>query len=165
MTTSADTAAKKYPHTTETQRRIVATYGEHLNNTGGNDPLDLLERIATQERLLSTNLPVAILAMSVSSQITLLATLEKAGAIGGPEFTEQWQVAPYGTLHQASPFSDKIMTHAEAVEWCDKPGSMSTPIRRRVATIDGLEVSTPWFRVPTDAQRVEHPNWPAEVAL
>lgn len=65
----------------ETTVHIVEKYGHLLNNTGGNDPIDLLRRLATNENLMTVNLPVAVLAIAVLSQIRLLARLEKEGLL------------------------------------------------------------------------------------
>lgn len=55
----------------ETTVHIVEKYGHLLNNTGGNDPIDLLRDLATNDRLMTVNLPVAVLAIAVKSQITI----------------------------------------------------------------------------------------------
>ncbi|AWN07800.1 hypothetical protein HOT31_gp130 [Microbacterium phage Hendrix] len=67
----------------EAQERIVEKYGHLLNNTGGNEPLELLRRLNTEERLMTTNMPVAVLAIAVQSQISLLITLERESVIHG----------------------------------------------------------------------------------
>ncbi|QNJ56015.1 hypothetical protein SEA_RASPUTIA_125 [Microbacterium phage Rasputia] len=66
---------------TEEQKRIVDTYGEFFNNTGGNDPLDLLTRLHREEYLVSTNMPVAMLAMAQLAQVNLIRTLENEGKL------------------------------------------------------------------------------------
>lgn len=63
------------------QVRVAAEYGHLLNNTGGNEPLELLTRLNREERLMTTNLPVAVLAIAVQSQISLILTLEKEGLL------------------------------------------------------------------------------------
>lgn len=85
MTENTDTT-EKYPHVTDLQRDIVARYGEHLNNTGGNDPLDLLNRLANPKsrNLATTNIVVFTLAVSVQSQVGLLAHLEREGILTPP---------------------------------------------------------------------------------
>ena len=65
----------------EAQVRVVEKYGHLINNTGGNEPLDLLERLNRNERLMTTNMPVAVLAIAVQSQISLILTLEKEGLL------------------------------------------------------------------------------------
>ena len=76
-----------YPDVNDNQREIVATYGHLLVNTGGNDPLDLLQRLqwpgdgARKNRLMTTNVVVFILATGVQAQVTLLARLKKEGLI------------------------------------------------------------------------------------
>lgn len=86
MTTATENLTTPDPETDqERTERIAATYGEHLVNTGGNDPLDLLHRLETEKNLLATNLPVAMLAISVSSQISMIKRLENAGLLPKPE--------------------------------------------------------------------------------
>ena len=63
------------------QVRVVEKYGHLLNNTGGNDPIDLLRDLNTNDRLLTVNMPVAILAIAVQSQLGLLIRLEKEGLL------------------------------------------------------------------------------------
>lgn len=65
----------------EAQVRVTETYGHLFNNTGGNEPLKLLTRLNREERLMTTNLPVAVLAIAVQSQISLILTLEKEGLL------------------------------------------------------------------------------------
>jgi hypothetical protein len=71
----------KHPAVSAWQRDLVSRYGEHLNNTGGNDPLDLLNDLATKKNLASTNIIVFTLAVSVSSQVSLLRALDEAGLL------------------------------------------------------------------------------------
>jgi hypothetical protein len=64
-----------------TDQEIVAKYGHLLGNTGGNDPLDLLKRLRTENRLMTTNIVVYLLAVAVESQINLLKRLHDRGMI------------------------------------------------------------------------------------
>jgi hypothetical protein len=81
------TTEPEYPHVRDWQRNIVAAYGDLLNNTGGNDPLDLLndlQRPGTDERpnrLMSVNVVRFSLALGVSCQVSLLRTLIEKGRI------------------------------------------------------------------------------------
>lgn len=82
----------------------------------------------------------------------------------GLEPVEEWGTAQYGLIHVAPPENEGV-TRERAERLADDPHSLSTPIRRRVLVIDGVTYSTPWVRVPTAAQRVDHPDWPEEVEL
>lgn len=62
--------------------KIVEKYGHLLTNTGGNEPIDLLRQLNTNDRLMSVNVVVFVLAVGVQSQIGLLARLEKEGLLG-----------------------------------------------------------------------------------
>lgn len=78
---------------------------------------------------------------------------------------EQWGVAQYGLLHAAS-VDQRFDTQEEANAYCDdKDWVKSTPTRRRIVVVDGIEYASEWVRVPTAAQRAAHPGWPAEVSL
>jgi hypothetical protein len=72
----------KYPHIQTWQWEIVARYGEHLNSTGGNAPLDLLNDFQRpNNRDLSVNLPRYLLGFGLHTQVGLLATLEAQGLV------------------------------------------------------------------------------------
>ena len=73
--------ARKSWEPSEKQVRVVEKYGHLLNNTGGNDPIDLLRDLNTNDRLLTVNMPVAILAIAVQGQLGLLIRLEKEGLL------------------------------------------------------------------------------------
>lgn len=73
--------ARKSWEPSEEQVRVVEKYGHLLNNTGGNDPIDLLRDLNTNDRLLTVNMPVAILAIAVQGQLGLLIRLEKEGLL------------------------------------------------------------------------------------
>lgn len=61
--------------------RVAQKYAHLLNNTGGNDPMDLLRRLDTERNLATTNIFVFTLAAAVQSQVTLLRRLEKEGML------------------------------------------------------------------------------------
>jgi len=63
-----------------TKEEIVAKYGHLINNTGGNDPLELVKRLE-EPRLMSTNVVVFTLAVAVEGQIALLQRLDKEGLL------------------------------------------------------------------------------------
>lgn len=60
---------------------VIEKYGHLMNNTGGNEPLELLRRLNDDDRLMSTNIVVATLAMGIHAQVQLLKTLEKNGLL------------------------------------------------------------------------------------
>jgi hypothetical protein len=72
-----------YPHVKDWQRDIVARYGEHLTNTGGNDPLDLINDLQdpAQVGFGRTNMPRFVLAVAVDAQVALLSVLELRGIL------------------------------------------------------------------------------------
>ena len=80
---SAPEAKPAVPNVPDWQKEIVKKYGDLLNNTGGNDPLDLLNdfQSATGGRMINTNLPRWSLAMGVYCQVHLLECLERHGLI------------------------------------------------------------------------------------
>ena len=57
----------------------------YLNNTGGNDPEKLLERLDKEKNLMLTNSVVATLASMVHSQVFLLKRLKEEGFLASPE--------------------------------------------------------------------------------
>lgn len=65
----------------EETKQIVAEYGELFNNTGGNDPIDMLRALNTNKRLMSVNIVVFVLATAVQSQIVLIKRLKKEGKL------------------------------------------------------------------------------------
>lgn len=73
--------AKKYPHVYDWQRPIVEEHGEQLVNTGGNDPLELLDDLQGGDKnMMRTNIVRYVLAEAVSSQVSLLRRLEPKGS-------------------------------------------------------------------------------------
>lgn len=58
---------------------------KHLNNTGGNDPQELLDEMASNKHLSKTNSVVFLLACCVQSQVQLMMTLKEAGRLMPPE--------------------------------------------------------------------------------
>jgi len=82
---------EKYPHVA-TQApwafKVVDHYGSKLNNTGGNDPLDLLNDYLNPgtndrpNRLMTTNIVRFTLASMVWSQVQLLQLLLADGTLG-----------------------------------------------------------------------------------
>lgn len=89
MSTSAP-EVDPFPDVHEWQRELVARYGQLLTNTGGNDPLDLLQdlqRPGTDDqpnRLMTTNVVRFLLAASINAQLSLLARLERDGLVTAP---------------------------------------------------------------------------------
>ncbi len=77
------------PDITPRQAELIARYGHLLNNTGGNDPADLLHDLKTSKNLAATNIVVFTLAASVQSQLTLLGTLESQGLLTPPAADEK----------------------------------------------------------------------------
>lgn len=82
-----DTTTDKYPDVTDSQKDICARFGHLLTNTGGNDPVDLLQDMqrpgtdARPNRLASTNVVRFTLAVGVQSQVWLLQRLEREGLL------------------------------------------------------------------------------------
>ena len=76
-----------FPDVRPRQREIVERYGDLFTNTGGNDPLDLLQdlqRPGTDDRpnrLASSNVVRFTLAVAAQAQAALLARLEDLGRI------------------------------------------------------------------------------------
>lgn len=69
-----------FPHVSEEQLAIIDRFEEKLNNTGGNDPRDLLNDFNTpNSRLMTTNIVRFTLAMGVYAQVTLLMGLVQDG--------------------------------------------------------------------------------------
>lgn len=64
-----------------TEDEVIEKFGHLLNNTGGNEPRELLHRYRTTDNLAQTNIFVFTLGVSVTSQLTLLRTLLKEGII------------------------------------------------------------------------------------
>lgn len=72
-------ARSDFPDVAEWQHDLIDKYGTLLNNTGGNDPRDLLQRFHDEPRMASTNIVLYLLACSVRSQLRLLLVLEERG--------------------------------------------------------------------------------------
>lgn len=62
---------------------IIAAYGHLLTNTGGNDPAELLDDLAKDRRMASTNVVRFTLAVAVQSQVDLLKRLHREGLLAG----------------------------------------------------------------------------------
>ena len=60
---------------------ILNNYGSLLNNTGGNDPAELLEDFYNHENMFATNIVRYLLAMAVLAQVTLIKTLIREGLL------------------------------------------------------------------------------------
>lgn len=60
---------------------VIEKFGHLLNNTGGNDPLALLNRYHTDDNLMKTNIFVFTMATAVDAQVTLLRRLMKEGIL------------------------------------------------------------------------------------
>lgn len=73
----------KHPHVTPKQKEIVKRFGSLFNNTGGNDPLDLLNDFQkpSPNNLMRTNIVRFTLAMAVKAQVGLIATLQEEGRV------------------------------------------------------------------------------------
>lgn len=78
-----DEAKDGLQYVTTRERELCGKYGHLLTNTGGNDPLELLDDLndPTYKNFASTNLPRFVLAASVSAQIGLLMRLERDGRL------------------------------------------------------------------------------------
>lgn len=59
----------------------VKPYLHLLNNTGGNDPERLLERLNNEKNLSFSNIVVFTMAVAVESQVNLLSDLIKEGKL------------------------------------------------------------------------------------
>jgi hypothetical protein len=77
------TRTTAYPHVYDWQYPLVEKWGGFLQNTGGNDPLDLLNDLQNRDNIhfAATNIVRFTLAASVGAQLTLLARLETAGLL------------------------------------------------------------------------------------
>ena len=60
---------------------ILNNYGSLFNNTGGNDPAELLEDFYHHENLFATNIVRYLLAMAVYAQVALIKTLIREGLL------------------------------------------------------------------------------------
>lgn len=68
---------------------ILEAYGEHLANTGGNEPAELLLDMqpfkdGRPNHLMQTNIVRFVLAVGIESQVLLLARLIRSGIIPAP---------------------------------------------------------------------------------
>ena len=54
---------------------ILNNYGSLLNNTGGNDPAELLLDFYNHEHMFSTNIVRYLLAIGINAQVYLIKTL------------------------------------------------------------------------------------------
>lgn len=74
-----------YPHVKTDEREMVERFGHLLNNTGGNDPLDLLNDFnrPSPNNLMAVNIVRFTLAMGVHTQVGLLRRLINEGLING----------------------------------------------------------------------------------
>jgi hypothetical protein len=71
-----------YPRVSDLEREVIETYGHLFNNTGGNDPLDLLNRFNEPGSTIArTNFVVFTLATAVHAQVLLIVTLVKKGLL------------------------------------------------------------------------------------
>lgn len=73
----------KYPHLTEMEIELVTRYGHLFNNTGGNEPIELLHDLVDpkQRGIASTNMPRFVLAVGIQCQTFLMARLERDGLL------------------------------------------------------------------------------------
>lgn len=76
-------ADKKTWEPTDETKNLLEKYGHLLNNTGGNDPVDLMREYHTNDNLMTVNIVVFTLAVSVESQLNLLRKLIKEGLLDG----------------------------------------------------------------------------------
>ncbi|TKR27162.1 hypothetical protein FA014_02045 [Cellulomonas hominis] len=83
MSTTSTTASTNHPHVPAWKADLVAELGEQLQNTGGSDPLDLLEDLANpaNDRFAVTNVVRFTLAVAVDSQVALLRALRNRGVL------------------------------------------------------------------------------------
>lgn len=66
---------------TMTDDEIVQRFGHLFNNTGNNDPKELLARLNSSERLAFTNIPVLVMASCQQAQVTLIRSLMESGML------------------------------------------------------------------------------------
>lgn len=80
-----------HPHVSERTAAIVERYRDKITNTGGNDPLDLLDDLSNPARknMAATNVVRFSIAFAVLAQVQLLAVLENDGTLTTPEPEEQ----------------------------------------------------------------------------
>ena len=78
--TTIDTT--KYPHVREYDQRVIRAYEARLNNTGGNDAVELLNDFNTpNSNIMRSNVVRFALAMAVHAQLTLLLRLMRDGEL------------------------------------------------------------------------------------
>ena len=77
--TGTETTAERW-----TMPDWMEPYRELINNTGGNEVEDLINRLATETHLASTNIVVFTIAVAVQSQVRLLAILHQEGLLLTP---------------------------------------------------------------------------------
>lgn len=76
-----------HPDVTPRQVELCERYGKLLTNTGGNDPLDLLQDLQWPGRdgrpnyIAATNVVRFTLAVAVQAQVNLLGRLEQQGML------------------------------------------------------------------------------------
>lgn len=69
---------QSFPHVTPRQHDIISRNAHRLNNTGGNDPLDLLNDFnRPNNRDLQVNIARYLLGFAMLSQVTLLQQLDE----------------------------------------------------------------------------------------
>lgn len=85
----AEAITDPYPDVPIWKRELAARFGEQLVNTGGNDPLELMQDLVSDKRMMSTNVVRFLLATAVESQIGLLRRLEQAGWLRAVSVDEQ----------------------------------------------------------------------------
>lgn len=73
----------EHPHVTAKERETIKRYGHLFNNTGGNDPMDLLNDFnkPSPNNLMRVNIVRFTLAMAVHAQVGIIRTLHDEGII------------------------------------------------------------------------------------
>jgi hypothetical protein len=71
--------AKQYPYVQPQRAAIAREFSEFLENTGGNDPVELMNDLGDPKNksMASTNIVRFLLATSVQAQATLLMRLRR----------------------------------------------------------------------------------------
>lgn len=72
---------EEFPDVPDWQHDLIDRYGALLINTGGNDPRDMMQRLANEERMASTNIVMFTLCVAVKTQLDLLALMDEKGML------------------------------------------------------------------------------------
>ena len=74
---------KKFEHVSDVDKIVIDHYREFFNNTGGNDPVELLDDLQSEHgaNMMQTNVVRYLLAFAVHSQTILIKRLMREGRL------------------------------------------------------------------------------------